>query len=238
MDKSEIINLVQNSPHSKVKLAITDIDGVLRGKLMHKDKFLLAMKSGFGFCNVVFGWDVADVSYEDAGINITGWHTGYPDSPARIDLSTFRKVPWDQDIPFMLADFSDGKDDDFYACPRTLLKKLINKSEQMGFTPFFSQEFEWFNFEETPGSLQEKQYQDLKPMTPGMFGYSILRASLKNEFFNELFDLMEKFDVPLEGLHTDGQVWVFFIEGPDNFQLEYMVLIVGVVLPDVYHLIR
>ena len=203
MDKAEIINLVQNSPHSKVKLAITDIDGVLRGKLMHKDKFLSAMKTGFGFCNVVFGWDVEDVSYEDAGINITGWHTGYPDAPARIDLSTFRKVPWDQDIPFMLADFSDGKDNDFYACPRTLLKQVIKKCEQMGFKPFFSQEFEWFNFEETPRSLQEKKFQDLNPMTPGMFGYSILRSSLKSAFFNDLFDLMEKFDVPLEGLHTE-----------------------------------
>jgi glutamine synthetase len=40
-------------------------------------------------------------------------------------------------------------------------------------------------------------------MTPGMFGYSILRSSLKNDFFNDLFDLMEKFDVPLEGLHTE-----------------------------------
>ena len=203
MDKSEIINLVQNSPHAKVKLAITDIDGILRGKLMHKDKFLSAMKSGFGFCNVVFGWDMADTSYEDAGINITGWHTGYPDSPARIDITTLRKVPWDQDIPFMLADFSDEENNDFYACPRTLLKQVIKKSEHMGFTPYFSQEFEWFNFEETPGSLEEKRFQDLKPMTPGMFGYSILRSSLKSDFFNDLFDLMEKFDVPLEGLHTE-----------------------------------
>jgi glutamine synthetase len=103
----------------------------------------------------------------------------------------------------MLADFSDGKDNDFYACPRTLLKQVIKKCEQMGFKPFFSQEFEWFNFEETPRSLQEKKFQDLNPMTPGMFGYSILRSSLKSAFFNDLFDLMEKFDVPLEGLHTE-----------------------------------
>lgn len=35
-----------------------DIDGVLRGKIMSKDKFLSAAKSdGFGFCSVIFGWD-------------------------------------------------------------------------------------------------------------------------------------------------------------------------------------
>jgi glutamine synthetase len=36
-----------------------DVDGVLRGKFMSKDKFLSVAKpdAGFGFCSVVFGWD-------------------------------------------------------------------------------------------------------------------------------------------------------------------------------------
>jgi glutamine synthetase len=36
-----------------------------------------------------------------------------------------------------------------------------------------------------------------------MFGYSILRSSLNNPFFADLFDLLKKFSVPLEGLHTE-----------------------------------
>ena len=82
MDNKEIIRRVQESPHSKVKLAITDIDGILRGKLMRKDKFLSTLEGGFGFCDVVFGWDAADLCYEKAGIEITGWHSGYPDAGA------------------------------------------------------------------------------------------------------------------------------------------------------------
>lgn len=203
MDTSEIIDLIRKSPQSKVKVAITDIDGILRGKLMHKDKFLSALDDGFGFCNVVFGWDAADVAYEDADIKITGWHTGYPDALASVDLNSFRTVPWDEDVAFFLADFSQNHDKDFYACPRTLLKKVISKCENLGFTPLFSQEFEWFNFAETPYSLQEKGFQNMTPLTPGMFGYSILRASLKSDFFNDLFHLLEKFGVPIEGLHTE-----------------------------------
>jgi len=34
----------------KVKVAGVDADGVMRGKVMAKDKFLSAAKSGFGFC--------------------------------------------------------------------------------------------------------------------------------------------------------------------------------------------
>ena len=152
---------------------------------------------------MVFGWDSADLSYEDAGIEITGWHTGYPDALAAIDLNTFRKVPWDQEVPFFLADFSANEKDPFFACPRTLLKSVIKRSIEQGYQPVFAQEFEWFNFSETPDSINEKDFRNLKPMTPGMFGYSILRSSLKHEFFNDLFELLEKFDVPLEGLHTE-----------------------------------
>jgi glutamine synthetase len=36
-----------------------------------------------------------------------------------------------------------------------------------------------------------------------MFGYSILRSTLNNPFFTDLFDLLNKFNVPLEGLHTE-----------------------------------
>ena len=201
MTKEEIIQYVKNHPAGKVKLAITDIDGVLRGKVIHKDKFFSVVESGFGFCDVVFGWDAADLAYENS--QYTGWHSGYPDAEARLDLSTFRKIPWEQDLPFFLADFVSAEGKISPVCPRNLLKKVKQEAVDAGFQPYFSQEFEWFNFEETPHSLQEKGFLNPKPMTPGMFGYSILRASLKSAFFNDLFDLLGKFDVPLEGLHTE-----------------------------------
>ena len=50
---------------------------------------------------------------------------------------------------------------------------------------------------------KDKNYKNLTPLTPGMFGYSILRASLENPYFSDLFELLKKFDVPLEGLHTE-----------------------------------
>ena len=48
---------VQKSGAAKVKVACSDIDGVLRGKYLHKDKFEGAAQQGpgggFGFCDVV-----------------------------------------------------------------------------------------------------------------------------------------------------------------------------------------
>lgn len=201
MTTTEIRDYVKGHPSGKVKIAFTDIDGILRGKYIAAEKFLSVSEAGLSFCDVVFGWDAADVAYDNS--RYTGWHTGYPDCPARIDLSTFRKIPWETDVPFFLGDFYQEDGSPSPVCPRQLLKKVLADAEAMGFFPTFSQEFEWFNFAETPQSAADKKYKNLLPLTPGMFGYSVLRSSLQNPFFSDLFELLRKFNVPLEGLHTE-----------------------------------
>ncbi|MEY3412548.1 MAG: hypothetical protein RIQ70_1236 [Bacteroidota bacterium] len=198
MNEKQIIDYVKNHPSGKVKIALTDIDGVLRGKYISVDKFLSGLDGHIGFCEVVFGWDSNDLAYDNA--TFSGWHTGYPDRTARIDLSTFRKIPWENEVPFFLCALTGDAN---YVCPRSVLKKVIEEAKALGFNPYFSQEFEWFNFEETPHSLQEKKFIGLKPLTPGMFGYSILRSTYRNDFFTDLFELLNKFDIPVEGLHTE-----------------------------------
>lgn len=197
----EILDYVKNHPSGKVKIAVADIDGVLRGKYIAAEKFASLIEGRLGFCDVTFGWDAGDVAYDNG--KYTGWHTGYPDAQVKIDITTFRKIPWENDVPFFLGDFIDDQEKPNYVCPRQLLKKLTAECKNAGFSPFFAQEFEWFNFAETPESIQEKGFANLKPLTPGMFGYSILRSSLKNEFMTDLFDLLNKFDIPIEGLHTE-----------------------------------
>lgn len=201
MNSDQILEYVKSHPAGKVKIAFADIDGVLRGKYISSEKFLSVVEHGSGFCDVIFGWDTNDASYDNG--QYTGWHTGYPDAPARIDLSTFRKIPWENDLPFFLGDLCDAHDNAAYVCPRQLLRKIIGKAQQLGFTPYFSQEFEWFNFRETPHTAAAKHFRDLNALTPGMFGYSILRSTVSNPFFTDLFELLRRFDVPLEGLHTE-----------------------------------
>jgi glutamine synthetase len=46
----------------KVKVAGIDADGVMRGKIMAKDKFMSAARSGFGFCRSLCQSAYADCS--------------------------------------------------------------------------------------------------------------------------------------------------------------------------------
>ena len=204
----DILAELRRSPTQKVKVAVTDIDGVMRGKYLHKDKFLSAAEGGgFGFCNVVFGWDSADVCYDNG--TYTGWHTGYPDAVARVDLSSARTVPWDGGVPFFLADFENGRGGPLPVCPRSLLKKIVARAQDAGFMPKAGLEFEWFNFQETPESLAAKHYVSPKPLTPGMFGYSLVRMANSRPFFNAMLDELGAFGVPIEGLHTETGPGVF-----------------------------
>lgn len=208
MASEEMVKYVKDHPSGKVKIAFTDIDGVLRGKYVSAEKFLTVMDATTSFCDVIFGWDVSDVAYDNT--EFTGWHTGYPDAPVKLNTSTFRKIPWENNIPFFLGELINKDGEGSYVCPRQLLKRVLNDAKQEGFTPFFSQEFEWYNFLETPRSAGDKEFKNLTPLTPGMFGYSILRSTLQNPFFTDLFEMLKKFNVPLEGLHTET--------GPGTFE--------------------
>ena len=102
---------------------------------------------------------------------------------------TLRFVPWDNSVPFFLADFEDESGQPLDVCPRSLLKKMIRKFKDLGLYAKAGCEFEWFNFKETSESLEDKNFTSFKPLTPGMFGYSLLRSSENSAYFNDLMDL-------------------------------------------------
>jgi len=137
---------------TQVKIAGVDLDGVLRGKYVSLDKFASVARSGLGFCDVVFGWDLADELYDNA--QVTGWHTGYPDLQARVDLSTGRMIPWEPATAAFLLDFVMPDGSDYGPSPRALLRRVGRKARALGFLPRFGSEYEFFIFKESPASLR------------------------------------------------------------------------------------
>jgi len=191
-------SIVEERQISHVKVAVADLDGVLRGKYVAKDKFLSGLESGLGFCDVVLGWDVDDQPYDN--VKFTGWHTGFPDKAIRVLPESCREIPFEPETLFFLCEFTEPAD---ALCPRGVLRRTIERANKLGFNAYAALEYEFFVFEETPHSVREKGYRDLRPLTPGSFGYSTLRNSSGFEFYQELLSLCDKMDMPLEGLHTE-----------------------------------
>ena len=191
-------SIVEARNLSHVKVGVFDVDGILRGKYMARDKFFSALDKGFGFCDVVLGWDSNDQLYDN--VKLTGWHTAYPDATVRVLPETCRAVPFEGEMLFFLAEFAGAAEE---CCPRGVLRRVIKRAGDMGFAVNASAEFEFFVFDETPHSVREKGYRNLKNITPGYFGYSTLRSSVHAEFYHELMKLCREMDFPLEGLHTE-----------------------------------
>ncbi len=190
--------LVEARGLSHVKLGVVDADGVMRGKYLARDKFFSALEDGFAFCDVVLGWDSNDQLYDN--VTYTGWHTAYPDARCRVLPATCREIPFEGDMLFFLGEFADAAE---AVCPRGALRRVLARADTLGYAVTASAEFEFFLFSETPDSVRAKGYRDLKPMTPGFFGYSLLRAGAHAEYYAELLAMCEAMRIPIEGLHTE-----------------------------------
>ena len=203
---STLVDIYRAEGVRRVKIGFTDIDGVMRGKYLSLDKFASIADGTSGFCDCVFGWDVDDQLYDNA--RYTGWHTAFPDATYRIDLSSERRLADEQNIPLFLADFV-GEGEYHPICPRNQLKRMIDRASSAGFASRMAFEYEFFVFKETPASAAAKHYRDLEPLTPGNFGYSLLRTFSLSDLFNELMDHCANHGINLEGLHceTGPGVW-------------------------------
>jgi glutamine synthetase len=190
--------LVEKRGLDHVKVGVFDIDGIMRGKYMSRDKFFSALEGGFGFCDVVLGWDSYDQLYDN--VSVTGWHTGYPDALVRILPESCREIPWEYNMLLFMGEFAGEHEQ---VCPRGALRRVLDKADDMGFKVKAGFEYEFFVFEETPASVRDKNYRDMKPMQPGFFGYSMLRNTVESDFYRDLLDGCQRMDMALEGLHEE-----------------------------------
>ena len=134
--------IVEERGLSHVKVGVTDLDGVMRGKYLSAEKFFSALDGGFGFCDVVLGWDSNDQAYDN--VAFTGWHTAYPDVLCRVLPDTCRPIPFEGDMLFFLAEFT-GRGEAL--CPRGVLRRVLARAKDMGLAVSAAAEFEFFVFE-------------------------------------------------------------------------------------------
>ncbi len=190
--------VVESRGLSHVKVGLFDNDGIMLGKYMSREKFFSALEHGFAFCDVVLGWDAKDQLYDN--VSFTGWHTGYPDAPVRIVPDSCREIPFENDMLLFMAEFADHAE---ALCPRNLLRRIAAKAEELGFNAMAALEYEFFMFRETPQSAREKGFRNLDPLTPDWCGYSILRNSVHAELYQQILEMAEVMDFPIEGIHTE-----------------------------------
>lgn len=126
-----------------------------------KSKFLNVAQGGFGFCSVILcdsflvlplplsltfdltsGWDIHDTVYPNE-LLISNKQNGYRDLLASIDLATYRRIPWEDNVPFFLVSFLDPETKEAIpVCPRGTLNKATTKAAEKGWQCVSGVEYE------------------------------------------------------------------------------------------------
>src|SRR5207245_10549098 len=131
MDIAEIQRLIDEGKVEYVKIGSPDIEGVYRGKRVASRFFLNALEEGFGQCDVLFGWDIAEIVLPN--LKVSNWERGFADIVMKPDLSTFAMVPWEENVASCICDLWTEHGESVTIAPRYVLTNVLGRARAMGF---------------------------------------------------------------------------------------------------------
>ncbi|MDP9236420.1 MAG: glutamine synthetase family protein [Chloroflexota bacterium] len=208
MDRREIERRIAEHGVETVKIGTPDMDGAYRGKRVSARQFLASCDgAGFAQCDVIFGWDIAQDVIAAPKLAVGSADTGFADVLLRPDLATFRIVPWEPGTAAVVCDAYGEHGAMLPQSPRTVLRRVIARAAEHGFSAKMAVELEMRIFREDQESLREKRYRDLRPLNPGLNCYSISHASIDDDVVGGLRRYMDAYGIEVEGYgreHGEG----------------------------------
>ncbi len=173
MDVSELRDEVAAGRIDTVLLAIVDMQGRLQGKRLSARYFLEeVLQHASEGCNYLLAVDV-DMNTVD-GYAMSSWERGYGDFVMRPDLSTLRRVPWQEGTALVMADLVWEDGSDVTASPRQILRGQLDRLAERGWEAFVGTELEFVVYDDSYEEAWRKGYRDLAPANLYNVDYSLL----------------------------------------------------------------
>ncbi|WP_326820519.1 glutamine synthetase family protein [Streptosporangium sp. NBC_01756] len=173
MDVGELHDEVRAGRIDTVLLAVVDMQGRLQGKRLSARYFLEeVLRHSSEGCNYLLAVDV-DMNTVD-GYAMSSWERGYGDFVMRPDLSTLRRVPWQEGTALLMADLVWEDDSDVTASPRQILRRQLDRLGGRGWDAFVGTELEFVVHNDTYEEAWRRGYRDLTPANLYNVDYSLL----------------------------------------------------------------
>jgi glutamine synthetase len=173
---TELKEEVASGAIDTVVVAITDALGRLQGKRCGARSFIEdVLDHGAEGCNYLLAVDVEMNTVK--GYAMSSWETGYGDMVMLPDISTLRRVPWQEGTALVLCDvmWTDGSP--VLASPRQILRVQLERLEKLGYRALMGTELEFMMFDDSYGQAWQKNYQGLSPSTQYNGDYSLLATA-------------------------------------------------------------
>src|SRR5690606_15467658 len=156
-----------------VLLAVADMQGRLQGKRLSARHFLdEVLHHGSEGCNYLLAVDV-DMNTV-GGYAMSSWDRGYGDYVMRPDLSTLRRVPWQEGTALLLADLAWPDGAEVAASPRQILRRQLARLAERGVRAYAGTELEFVVYEDSYEEAWKRAYRGLTPANLYNVDYSLL----------------------------------------------------------------
>ncbi|UXX92656.1 glutamine synthetase family protein [Streptomyces sp. AD2-2] len=169
----ELQRLVSSGEIDTVVLAFPDMQGRLQGKRFAARFFLDdVLAHGTEGCNYLLAVDT-EMNTVD-GYAMSSWERGYGDFAMHPDLSTLRRVPWNDGTALLIADLAWNDGSPVVAAPRQILRRQLERLAEHGFTAQVGTELEFIVFKDTYEQAWDANYRGLTPANQYNIDYSVL----------------------------------------------------------------
>ena len=113
------------------------------GKRIEIEYFLdQVIDDGIEGCNYLLALDMEMDPVP--GYEMANWEKGYGDFGIAADMATLRRMPWLDRTALVLCDVVDHHGGPVLASPRQVLIAQYERAYEMGFTPLFASELEFY----------------------------------------------------------------------------------------------
>src|SRR3954447_16568258 len=200
----ELKAYVESGAIDTVIVAFTDMQGRLMGKRVQAEFFLEdSVPRGVEACNYLLALEMEMDPVP--GYALTSWEQGYGDFRLTPDLASLRRIPWLEATALVLCDVHAHDGPEVGPSPRQVLRRQMRRSEELGFTPKFGSELEFFLLKETYAEAHAKGYRDLTPSVPYILDYHILASTYDEPFIRQIRNGMQGAGIPVET--SKGEAW-------------------------------
>ncbi|HKA69954.1 MAG TPA: glutamine synthetase family protein [Actinomycetes bacterium] len=172
----ELAKLASAGEIDTVVIALTDMQGRLSGKRLSAEYFLDdVVPNAAEACNYLLAVDVEMNTV--GGYAMSSWARGYGDFVLAPDLSTLRRVPWQEGTALALCDVQWEDGTPVVASPRQILRRQLDRLAAHGMVAMVGTELELIVYEDTYERAFDLGYRDLRPANQYNVDYSILGSA-------------------------------------------------------------
>ena len=203
MIKKDISKIIEKDHVKFISVCFVDALGQLRSKLVNKRKVIDALnKDGQG---LTIALPSLALGYCDTQVEISGFSSNkdkFGDIPAKIDFNSFRILPFENEGQNLIC-FIELEDEYKSFCSRSILKKILDKTNKQDLYPRFGVELEFTLLDETSKSIKNKSYNNLSTTTLGSSYNLLQRQNLQSEIYNNFINFSEIMNIEVEAWHEE-----------------------------------